>query len=287
MGKKASLHLITTINKRFSSLTVIGPPIQLSGERIKVLCKCDCGVERYVRCLDLVHNNTKSCGCLNRDTLLQRNTKHGLCNTNTYITWCAMKSRCLNFNNQDFRHYGGRGITICREWLKFENFIRDMGEAPSTKHTIDRINNYGNYQPDNCRWATRKEQANNLRKNILLTHNGETKTLQEWSAVSGINSETISHRIKTGWTINDAITTQVKTNEIKLPKGVRYDDKKYQARIGLNNKRISLGYFDTVAEASEAYIKKAKELYGDTYKKTNQLQPPLQPASHYKQSQTN
>lgn len=201
-------------------------PLNLSGQkfgRLSVLCrrgssndgkslwecKCDCGnVGLYVG-KRLKSGNTKSCGCLSSETTAKRNVEsatHGMANTITYNTWDSMKQRCLNEDSEGYRHYGGRGISVCDRWMTFQNFIDDMGERPSGK-TIDRIDVNGNYEPGNCRWATPVEQGNNRRSNVFIEFNGLKLTATQWAEKIGIGSKTIMYRLKNGWSVFDTLNT--------------------------------------------------------------------------------
>ncbi len=125
------------------------------------LTKCDCGNIITVHGSALKTGNTKSCGCLKKEIVSTCNLRHGMSETQTYRSWQSMKKRCLSVNCKDYKHYGGRGISICDRWLNsFENFLEDMGEKPEGL-TLERKNNNGNYELSNFKWATRKEQANN------------------------------------------------------------------------------------------------------------------------------
>lgn len=124
-----------------------------------------------------------------------------------YRAWSCMRTRCSNPKFVDWDIYGGRGIRVCARWSSFANFFEDMGVKPSPKHSLDRKDSNGNYEPDNCRWATPKEQANNCSTNRKVTFNGETLPLPEWAARIGITRESLRDRIDGGWTIEKALTT--------------------------------------------------------------------------------
>jgi len=129
-------------------------------------CRCVCGRTTVVSNSNLRAGRMVSCGCKKSELLRAKNTKHGQngeIRSPEYGSWMSMKRRCQNPNDKNFKAYGGRGIKICDRWMAFENFLVDMGRRPSTRHTLDRVNNDGNYEPGNCRWATPSEQAKNRR----------------------------------------------------------------------------------------------------------------------------
>jgi hypothetical protein len=185
-------------------------------EGTKWLFKCDCGIEKILTKWDVMSGNTKSCGCLNAELIKIRckenMTKHGMYQTKEYRAWHSMKDRCLCPTNKFYDYYGGRGIKICDSWLNsFENFFKDMGYAPTQQHSIDRIDNNGNYEPNNCRWATKREQVINRRNSFMITYKGETKAIAEWSDIYGICINVIRKRIKLfGWDVEKAFTTPVR-----------------------------------------------------------------------------
>ena len=128
--------------------------------------------------------------------------------TPSYRSWDNMKKRCLNLNQNKWKSYRDRNITICNKWLKFEGFYEDMGDKPEGK-TLDRINNNGNYEIDNCRWATPKQQSNNMVSNRRLNHKGKSLTISQWARALNINNKTLWKRIKKGWTTKEALEIPV------------------------------------------------------------------------------
>lgn len=163
-------------------------------------CRCDCGTVRSVNSNQLRHGGSLSCGCLARELSSERNSIHGMHNSPEYKSWQAMKDRCYRKTHSHYRLYGGRGITVCDRWRdSFEAFLEDVGFRPSPKHTLDRIDTNGDYEPDNCRWASRRQQANNRRDTRHITIDGETFSIAQWSRRFGINENTIRSRLRYGW----------------------------------------------------------------------------------------
>ena len=167
--------------------------------------RCRCGTVKTVIAHNLCNGISKSCGCLKKE----KATKHGKARTPTYYTWLSMLHRCNSPKNEAYPRYGGRGIKVCKRWLRFEKFLEDMGERPEDM-SIDRIKNNKGYSPENCKWSTRKEQCRNRRSNRLITYIGVTKPLVEWSELLNINYDTLKRRIYTGWTIERALETKSK-----------------------------------------------------------------------------
>lgn len=143
-----------------------------------------------------------------------RRVSHGMYGTRVYRIWAAMKRRCLNGNYKEFHLYGGRGITVCAEWLQFEVFYEwSKASGYNDTLTLDRIDNFKGYDPVNCRWITTKKQANNRRSNILINYKGENKTLKEWSDTLNLNYKAVWKRIHNGWDVEDAFTKPLKSGD--------------------------------------------------------------------------
>ena len=167
------------------------------------LCRCDCGAEKVAKVTDLTHSMVRSCGCLRSDKTTATNkrirTTHGRLPREIHSTWTGMLARCRNKNHVSYPGYGGRGITVCAEWHDFVVFRKwaiENRHAPGL--TIERRNNDGNYEPDNCRWATHQEQSNNRRTSRYLTIDGVSKTLTEHCRARGISVSTAHRRLKNG-----------------------------------------------------------------------------------------
>lgn len=170
------------------------------------LCRCDCRAETTVLGCNLGRRYTKSCGCKRRE----RVTTHGMHGTSEYNSWVAMVGRCYNLARPCAKYYSGRGITVCKRWGKFENFIADMGLKPTSKHTLERVDNEKGYEPKNCKWATRAEQARNKRSSRLLTFNGKTQCVTEWASEINIDPRTLFARLKRGWPVQKALATKIR-----------------------------------------------------------------------------
>lgn len=169
-------------------------------------CLCACGRKSFATATALRRGRRVSCGCLQREAQLQSVTTHGMSYSGTYKSWASMISRCHNPKSPDYKRYGGRGISVCQEWRKsFEQLLHDMGPRPPLK-TIGRRDNNGNYEPSNCRWESRSEQSHNRSNTVLLTWNGEAMPLSVLARRSGVSADTISKRLKRGFTVEEAIT---------------------------------------------------------------------------------
>ena len=198
---------------KFGRLTVIEFH-ERKGKNYYWKCQCECGNTRIVQPSRLINGTTVSCGCYNREVI----TKHGLDGNKIYHVFNSMKSRCYSQKNKSYPVYGGRGIKICEEWLNdvtvFHKWAIENGYKEGL--TIDRIDVNGDYEPNNCRWITHKEQSYNLRSNKYITYNGRTQTICQWADELNIQRATLCHRIYVAkWSIEKALTTPVKSRKVK------------------------------------------------------------------------
>jgi hypothetical protein len=198
------------IGQRFGRLVVVA---DLGSRFFACACDCNSGATKRVRSDHLLHGRTRSCGCLKSEST--HTTKHGGARKSghlpEYDIWAGIISRCTIQTDTGYPRYGGSGITICARWRNdFAAFLADVGRRPSPKHSIDRYpNQAGNYEPGNCRWATKKQQARNMRSNRILELNGRRAPLQEWAEITGMLRETIAMRIRRGWSVEEALTRSV------------------------------------------------------------------------------
>ena len=203
-------NLIDLTGKRFGKLTVIKKHNQDKWGCWNWLCKCDCGKESIVSGGHLRGMKTKSCGCSRKES---KNFSHKMTGTRIYSIWQAMKSRCYYEKSEIFKYYGGRGIKVCDEWknsfISFYEWSMKNGydeNAERGQCTIDRIDVNGNYEPNNCRWATIKQQANNTRRNHFIEYNGKTQTVSQWANELGVEPDSIFNRLQKGFTEEEALT---------------------------------------------------------------------------------
>lgn len=192
------------VGEIFGKLTVIS---HISGALW--LCQCSCKDKTLIKVTRTNLRKGKStCGCY----------RHNKTKTPEYRAWITMKNRCNNQNNQYYHRYGGRGIKYCERWELWENFYEDMGKRPSTKHSLDRIDNNGDYTPENCRWATDLEQANNQEKNRNFTIDNKTQSVTQWGREFGFKRGVVEARINRGWSIEEALSTPASRNNPRKPK---------------------------------------------------------------------
>jgi len=187
--------------KKYNYLTAIKTVGKNKENRFLWECLCDCGNSIVTTKNQLDYGNRKSCGCKNNADKI----KHGMRNHDLYSTWSNMIRRCTVKSDRSFPDYGGRGITVCSEWMDINSFIRDMGERPSKNHSIDRIDNEKGYSKDNCRWATLIQQARNKRDTVFITYKGETKSLSDWAEFKGVKRGTMYMRKRRGYTVDEII----------------------------------------------------------------------------------
>lgn len=195
------------IGQVFERLTVV-EDMSVKGFKPKWLCKCKCGKKVIVQSSNLKDGHTRSCGCLRK---YSPGYTSDLKKTRLYRVWDAMKGRCLNPNNRHYSYYGGRGITVCEDWIDSFQMFYDWSMERGYKEslTIERIDNDGNYEPQNCKWATMAEQSLNKTSNKLLIYKGVSKPLTLWCRTLDLNYDTVRERIRRGWSHEKALTTPI------------------------------------------------------------------------------
>ena len=209
---KPSQNFLDITGQRYGRLVAIKrieKPSHIKNHSAWWLFRCDCGAEVKTNSNNVRSGRIKSRGCWKRERL----TTHGKTHTKLFGTWSKMRERCTNSNRQDYKNYGGRGISVCEEWINDFQAFYDwaMSNGYADNLSIDRIDNNGNYEPLNCRWATAKEQANNRRSNVFLSFDGISFTLSQWSEKTGIPHDTLRRRlVDYGWSIEKALTTPVR-----------------------------------------------------------------------------
>lgn len=206
------------IGQRFGRLVVLRQEKTVDGKNTCVV-QCDCGSpEKVLRRGDLLSGHTKSCGCLYNETrrpVVHGHTAHGE-NSPEHNTWCRMRSRCFNEDDPKYPDYGGRGITICERWSRFENFFADMGPRPSLKHSVERKEVNGNYEPGNCIWAINLIQARNKRETHRVTWRGETLALADWAERVDVPYLKLHRRLLRKWSLDKAFLTPADQRKPKL-----------------------------------------------------------------------
>lgn len=198
---------IDITGKRFGRLLAVEQTYTKKGQQYW-MCICDCGTEKIIRKSHLISGRIKSCGCLLKDNM--SGYKHGLCNTRIMRIFQGIKNRCYNKNEKAYKNYGGRNITICKEWLENSLLFYEWAKNNGYKKglTIDRIDNNKGYSPDNCRWTTYKQQARNTRRNLILEYRGKKKCLAEWCDFLGLDSRRTQERLKRGWSVERAFSNK-------------------------------------------------------------------------------
>lgn len=169
-------------------------------------CQCDCGATKVLQASTFTWGGTVSCGCYARESTKARSTTHGLTGTPLYSVWLGMIGRTTYASDPTYARYGGRGIRVCERWRTFANFFADMSPTYEKGLSIDRIDNDGNYEPGNCRWATDREQQRNKGNNHVIEWRGEARVLADWVDVTGIHESTIRRRLERGWSVERALT---------------------------------------------------------------------------------
>lgn len=260
-------------NKKFGRLKTTEKIRRHNGKRYRTyyLCKCDCGKIVEVRCDQLTRGIAKSCGCLQREItgLINKGKStatltHGLSHSRLYKVFRNMKTRCYNPNSHDFKNYGGRGITICDEWLNDFTAFYDwsLRNGYNDTLTIDRIDTNGNYTPDNCRWTTYYVQSRNKTNNKWITYKGETKCLEDWAKTKNLTSSKLKQRLELyGWSLEKSLETPpMKNGRFITYKGITKNITEWAKELGIKPdilaQRLRAGW--NIEKAFETKVNKNK-----------------------------
>ena len=221
-GKPQERKYEDLTGQKFNRLTVLERKYYEKEKRYFWTCRCDCGnIVEKVKTNNLKNGNTKSCGCLNSELTIERNTKHGLTKhgpegkPRLYKIWVDMRRRCNNPNRDDYERYGGRGITVCEEWnndySKFKEWADTNGYSDDL--TIDRINVDGNYCPENCRWITMAEQAGNKQNTHWIEYDGKKQSIADWAKEMNVSRSTVSSRVRRGNSVEEVLKEYIKNKK--------------------------------------------------------------------------
>jgi hypothetical protein len=279
---------VNLVGKVFGRMTVLSREKGAAGGKTAYLCRCECGVCKTVLGRYLQTGQTVSCGCFGRERAAARcraRARHGDTGAAEYEAWLSMRDRCERASHPAYARYGGRGIRVCARWGDYACFLEDMGRRPSAKHSLDRINNDGNYscgrcgecreggQTLNCRWATSRQQNRNRSDNRTLTHGGESLTVAEWVERSGLNNVTFRARLRAGWPLEKILATPPDVSR-RPPQARRYlthggetlTAAEWIARTGINKRtfygRLHMGWsidriLATPVDAKKSHPRKA------------------------------
>ena len=213
-------HYESAVGKKYNRLTVLSE--FRKDNQVWVHCLCDCGNTKDILRRVVTSGRTKSCGCYAKEVSRKRVYKHGLSESRLQRIYSSMMHRCYRLKDDSYSYYGGRGIVVCEEWKndRATFFKWAMGNGYSDKLTIDRIDSNGNYEPNNCRWVTYKEQQRNKNNNRYLKYDGRIQAASAWAEEYNISNETLYQRLGRGWSIEKALTTPIKTQYIHNKKAI-------------------------------------------------------------------
>jgi hypothetical protein len=230
------MPVLDMTGQKFGRLLVVARCDNSPEGKARWICHCDCGEKTKTSGGNLRNGHSKSCGCLKKQTTREKFRTHGASETREHAIWLTMINRCHLPTSTSFYKYGARGITVCERWrTSFENFIADMGWRPTNDHSIDRIDNNGDYEPRNCRWATRLEQANNTRMTRHVKFRGVEMPLMDALRLSrsNVHPRTAFARIEAGWDIDLALTKPAhrkKTSDIDEHDAYAAERRLYEGR---------------------------------------------------------